>query len=436
MSENIIMPKLGMTMKEGTVEEWFKAEGDTVEEGESIVTISSEKLTQDVEAPASGTLLEIKVQAGDEAKVKAVLGVIGEEGESTGDNEVTDTEEETSKPTQSEDKQQDDPDKDEDKDTNSDKQHSTESASNQGHTEGQRIFISPLARKMAEEKDLDITRIKGTGGNQRITKLDIQRVADQGYDYEGSETSEVAPETTGRQTASGFDSTNIGEGLNPMRKRITQNMRQSLAETAQLTLHRKVDADRLLDFKARLSTELADANQEIKLTVTALLAKAIVLALKEYGAMNARYENGELTEYEDVHLGVATSLDEGLMVPVIQQADTKSIGALAKEIKAAAEAVRDGNTNDVQLQGATFTITNMGTSDIEYFTPILNRGETGILGVGALSKEVVLEADSVKQVSRIPLSLTFDHQILDGASAADFLKVLAKYIENPYLLIL
>lgn len=436
MSENIIMPKLGMTMKEGTVEEWFKAEGDTVEEGESIVTISSEKLTQDVEAPASGTLLEIKVQAGDEAKVKAVLGVIGEEGESTGDNEVTDTEEETSKPTQSEDKQQDDPDKDEDKDTNSDKQHSTESASNQGHTEGQRIFISPLARKMAEEKDLDITRIKGTGGNQRITKLDIQRVADQGYDYEGSETSEVAPETIGRQTASGFDSTNIGEGLNPMRKRIAQNMRQSLAETAQLTLHRKVDADRLLDFKARLSTELADANQEIKLTVTALLAKAIVLALKEYGAMNARYENGELTEYEDVHLGVATSLDEGLMVPVIQQADTKSIGALAKEIKAAAEAVRDGNTNDVQLQGATFTITNMGTSDIEYFTPILNRGETGILGVGALSKEVVLEADSVKQVSRIPLSLTFDHQILDGASAADFLKVLAKYIENPYLLIL
>ncbi|MCI2947086.1 2-oxo acid dehydrogenase subunit E2 [Staphylococcus caledonicus] len=436
MSENIIMPKLGMTMKEGTVEEWFKAEGDTVEEGESIVTISSEKLTQDVEAPASGTLLEIKVQAGDEAKVKSVLGVIGEEGESTGDNEDAETDEQTSKPTQAEDKQEDGTNKDEAEVAHAEQQRSSESTSNQGHTDGQRIFISPLARKMAEEKDLDITRIKGTGGNQRITKLDIQRVADQGYDYEGNETSEVASETTGSQTASGFDSTKIGEGLNPMRKRIAQNMRQSLAETAQLTLHRKVDADRLLDFKERLSTELADANQEVKLTVTALLAKAIVLALKEYGAMNARYEDGELTEYDDVHLGVATSLDEGLMVPVIQQADTKSIGALAKEIKAAAEAVREGNTNDVQLQGATFTITNMGTSDIEYFTPILNRGETGILGVGALSKEVVLEAGSVKQVSRIPLSLTFDHQILDGASAADFLKVLAKYIENPYLLIL
>ena len=153
------------------------------------------------------------------------------------------------------------------------------------------------------------------------------------------------------------------------------------------------------------------------MTVTALLAKAIVLALKDYGAMNARYENGQLTEYDDVHLGVATSLDEGLMVPVINNADTKSIGALAKEIKSSAEAVRDGNTNDVKLSGATFTITNMGTSGIEYFTPILNLSETGILGVGALSKEVVLEGDSVKQVSRIPLSLTFDHQILDGASA-------------------
>ena len=127
------------------------------------------------------------------------------------------------------------------------------------------------------------------------------------------------------------------------------------------------------------------------MTVTALLAKAIVLALKDYGAMNARYENGQLTEYDDVHLGVATSLDEGLMVPVINNADTKSIGALAKEIKSSAEAVRDGNTNDVKLSGATFTITNMGTSGIEYFTPILNLSETGILGVGALSKKLYLK---------------------------------------------
>lgn len=427
MSENIIMPKLGMTMKEGTVEEWFKSEGDTVEEGESIVTISSEKLTNDVEAPTSGTLLKIKVQAGEDAKVKAVLGIIGEEGEDLGSDD------DDSGETNQENK---------DNDTTSENQQasSNEEQSDKKDTEKEakpeqrdRIFISPLARNMAEDKELDITRIKGTGGNDRITKLDIQRVDSEGYDYEGEA---GTSNESASSTAQNVDVSSIGEGLNPMRQRIAQNMRQSLNNTAQLTLHRKVNADRLLDFKARLSEELKDADQDVKLTVTALLAKAVVLALKEYGAMNARYENGELTEYEDVHLGIATSLEDGLMVPVIDNADTKSIGTLAKEIKTSAEAVREGNTSDVQLSGATFTITNMGASGIEYFTPILNLGETGILGVGALAKELVLEGDNVKQVSRIPLILTFDHQILDGAGAADFLKVLAKYIENPYLLML
>ena len=427
MSENIIMPKLGMTMKEGTVEEWFKSEGDTVEEGESIVTISSEKLTNDVEAPTSGTLLKIKVQAGEDAKVKAVLGIIGEEGEDVGSDD--DDSEETTQ----ENKDNDTTSEDQQASSNEEQSDKKDTEKEAKPEQRDRIFISPLARNMAEDKELDITRIKGTGGNDRITKLDIQRVDSEGYDYEGEA---GTSNESASSTAQNVDVSSIGEGLNPMRQRIAQNMRQSLNNTAQLTLHRKVNADRLLDFKARLSEELKDADQDVKLTVTALLAKAVVLALKEYGAMNARYENGELTEYDDVHLGIATSLEDGLMVPVIDNANTKSIGTLAKEIKTSAEAVREGNTSDVQLSGATFTITNMGASGIEYFTPILNLGETGILGVGALAKELVLEGDHVKQISRIPLSLTFDHQILDGAGAADFLKVLAKYIENPYLLML
>ena len=427
MSKNIIMPKLGMTMKEGTVEEWFKSEGDTVEEGESIVTISSEKLTNDVEAPTSGTLLKIKVQAGEDAKVKAVLGIIGEEGEDIGSDD--DDSEETTQ----EKKDNDTTSESQQASSNGEQSDNKDTEKEAKPEQRERIFISPLARNMAKDKELDITRIKGTGGNDRITKLDIQRVDSEGYDYEGE--ADTSNENAS-STPQNFDVSSIGEGLNPMRQRIAQNMRQSLNNTAQLTLHRKVNADRLLDFKARLSEELKDADQDVKLTVTALLAKAVVLALKEYGAMNARYENGELTEYDDVHLGIATSLEDGLMVPVIDNANTKSIGTLAKEIKTSAEAVREGNTSDVQLSGATFTITNMGASGIEYFTPILNLGETGILGVGALAKELVLEGDNVKQVSRIPLSLTFDHQILDGAGAADFLKVLAKYIENPYLLML
>lgn len=424
MSENIIMPKLGMTMKEGTVEEWFKSEGDTVNEGDSIVTISSEKLTQDVEAPASGTLLKINVQAGEEAKVKAVLGVIGEEGESTQQQ----SEENNSKDETNDEAKESDADN-----GNANQEVKVQQPSQEDASQEQRLFISPLARKMADKEDLDITRINGTGGNQRITKLDIQRILENGYDQGYYTSSEPQQDTS---EIANFAVGNVGEGLSPMRKNIAQNMRQSLQNTAQLTLHRKVDADHLLEFKDKLKGELQNAGQDVKLTVTTLLAKAVVLALKDYGAINARYENGTLTEYDDVHLGVATSLEDGLMVPVITQADTKSVGALANEIKQSSEAVREGKTNDVQLQGATFTITNMGSSEIEYFTPILNVGEIGILGIGALAQEVVMDNGNVKLVSRIPLSLTFDHQILDGAGAAEFLKVLAKYIENPYLLIL
>ncbi|TKW74630.1 MAG: 2-oxo acid dehydrogenase subunit E2, partial [Staphylococcus hominis] len=265
MSENIIMPKLGMTMKEGTVEEWFKSEGDTVEEGESIVTISSEKLTNDVEAPTSGTLLKIKVQAGEDAKVKAVLGIIGEEGEDVGSDD--DDSEETTQ----ENKDNDTTSEDQQASSNEEQSDKKDTEKEAKPEQRDRIFISPLARNMAKDKDLDITRIKGTGGNDRITKLDIQRVDSEGYDYEGEA---GTSNESASSTAHNFDVSSIGGGLNPMRQRIAQNMRQSLNNTAQLTLHRKVNADRLLDFKARLSEELKDADQDVKLTVTALLAKA------------------------------------------------------------------------------------------------------------------------------------------------------------------
>lgn len=424
MSNNIIMPKLGMTMTEGTVEEWHKQEGDTVESGEAILTISSEKLTQDIESPATGTLLEIKVQESENTEVKSVLGIIGESGEST-DTETTN---ETT----------DNPNEDESSDSNDSQENSNSHITSKNPTEDEqnsetRIFISPLARNMANDNGLNITTIKGTGGNGRITKIDINRVLENGDDKESysNSTSENLKAQTSTDNAS-----SIGEGLNPMRKSIAQNMRQSLDKTAQLTLHRKANFDQLLAFKDKLNEELNQAGQEVKVSVTALIAKAVVLSLTEYQPINARYEQGELTRYDNVNLGIATSLDDGLMVPVIEKANEKGIGSLAKSIKINADAVRDGDTSQVKLDGATFTITNMGASGIEYFTPILNLGETGILGVGDVSTELILEDENIKQISRLPLSLTFDHQILDGASASDFLKILVKNIESPYLLII
>ena len=413
MSEIITMPKLGMTMTEGTIVEWYKEVGEPVNEGEPVLMISSEKLNQEVEAPISGILLAKKADVDDLLEVGAPLAVIGEEGEAIDTNEVDVEQESTATSAEVE---------------------SVEESVQSVKTEkrkGDRIFITPLARKMVKEQNLDIELIKGTGGNTRITKRDIQRVLANGYDYQAE--SQVA--ATLEAPVANYDS--IGEGLRPMRKAIARNMRRSLGETAQLTIHRKVNADKLIKFQKVLRNEIESSDLDVKLTVTVLIARATVLALQELKKMNSHYQNGKLTEFDEVHLGIATSLDDGLLVPVVKDAHQKTIGTLAKEIKDVSTKARNGEAGGDLLTGSTFTITNLGASGIEYFTPILNTPETGILGVGSFQDELVLtEKGNVKSVKKIPLSLTFDHQIVDGSLAADFVSILVKYIENPYLLVL
>ena len=420
MAENIVMPKLGMTMKEGTVEEWHKSVGDTVEAGETVATISSEKLTQDVESPGAGELLDIKVDEGDSIEVKGIMGVIGEAGESTGEAGSAEDEGEAEPPKTAS--------KDEPAETsqtqNADKRPAGSAQA------GTRIFISPLARRMAAAHDLPIEQIEGTGGNGRITRLDINRVLEGGLDKEAAAGETAEPAGTAPQAA------DVGEGLNPMRKTIARNMRASLDNTAQLTLHRKAEIDQLIDFQKKLRTEAEQSGVDVKLSLTVLIAKATVLALQDYKKMNSRYENGELTEYDAVHLGIATALDEGLVVPVVKNAEQKSIGALAEEIRDLSAQARHGEASQETLSGSTFSISNMGASGVEYFTPILNTAESGILGVGAFQKELAMVDDKVTEITKIPFSLTFDHQILDGAAAGEFLTILVRYIENPYLLVL
>lgn len=412
MSETIIMPKLGMTMTEGTIVEWYKEVGDPVKEGEPVLMISSEKLNQDVEAPISGILLAKNANVDDQLVVGAPIAVIGEEGEVVVTN----------------DGQADQPVAASVEDV---EQKANVVKADEKKVKGNRIFITPLARKIVKEQNLDIDFIKGTGGNDRITKRDIQRVLAEGYDYQAESQVAAALATP----VANYES--VGEGLNPMRKAIARNMRKSLGQTAQLTLHRKVNADGLIKFQKVLKKEIESADLDVKLTITVLVARATVLALQELKKMNSHYQDGQLTEFDEVHLGIATSLDDGLLVPVVKDAHQKTISSLAKEIREVSVKARQGQADGDLLTGSTFTITNLGASGIEYFTPILNTPETGILGVGSFQEELALTEDGkVKSVKKIPLSLTFDHQIVDGALAADFVSILVKYIENPYLLVL
>lgn len=412
MSEAVVMPKLGMTMTEGTIVEWYKEVGDSVNKGEPILMISSEKLNQDVEAPITGVLLTKIGEVEDELEVGATIAVIGDEGEKIVTNDVQAVQSES--PATSESLEASD--------------HAAVLANTEEKTsKGDRTFITPLAKKMAKNKNLDITLIKGTGGNGRITKRDIQCALASQVD----DPTPAPPEPTPTIAET------VGEGLPPMRKAIARNMRKSLGQTAQLTLHRKANADHLIDFQKVLRKEIESSELDIKLTLTVLIARATVLALQELKKMNSLYHGGRLTEFDEVHLGIATSLKDGLLVPVIKDAHQKTIGNLAKEIKELTEKAKNGEAGGDLLSGSTFTITNLGASGIEYFTPILNTPETGILGVGSFQDELTLtENGTVKSVKKIPFSITFDHQILDGATAAEFLNILIKYIESPYLLVL
>lgn len=398
MAETILMPKLGLTMTEGTVDIWYKKEGDPVKKGEALCEISSEKLSQDVEAETDGVLLKILVPVGKEVSCKDPIGFVGQPGEALPSSVA-------------------EPEKVEQKT----EEVATTSASPTKVTKVTektgRVFISPLAKKIAEEKGIDYTEIVGTGGNGRITRKDVEA-----YKAPAKETAMTQQVPT-------------GEGLTGMRKAIAKNMMNSIHSSAQLSLHRKIDVTELMVFRKELKAKLGDSVSSSVFSLNIFLVKALAQALREVPLMNAHYDGQTYMKNEEINIGIAVALDEGLIVPVIKGAEKRSLSNLAKEFGRVTTAAKDGSLSGDDLSGGTFSMTNLGSEGIEYFTPILNAPEVGILGVGALSSRLVLGEDSeLLEKKELPLSLTFDHQVVDGAPAAQFMKHLANYLEHPYLL--
>lgn len=409
MAAEIVMPKLGLTMTEGTVEKWFVKEGDEVAQDDPIVEISSEKLTNEVLAPEAGVIIKIVAEEGDVIPSRGVMAYIGKAGESVGGEAAK--EEAPEKP-------------------QAPKQEAQEKAAEQtpakapSREEGERIFITPVARKMAEEQGIDIRDVNGTGGNGRITRLDIDRYVP------AAVPAEKAPEK-----AAG--TSEYGAGLQGMRKTIAERMMRSVHTTARVTNQRKVDVTQLMAFRKEIEGKVNEPLTNGELSINTLLAKAVILALKETPEMNAWYYDGEYVQMEEVHLGIATALEEGLVVPVVRDAHQMALSQLGPAIRKVASDARQGTLDGGLYSGSTFSITNLGGYEIEYFTPIINTPEVGILGVGALQKELELDDDGgVVQKLKLPLSLSYDHQIIDGAPAAEFLSKIAAYLQDPYRLLI
>ncbi|MGG8392393.1 dihydrolipoamide acetyltransferase family protein [Bacillus cereus] len=399
MAVEVVMPKLGMAMKEGIITNWNIKAGDNVAKGELIASINSEKIETEIEAPADGTVLDIAVSEDEGVPPGTVICYIGKPNEKVEMQESTHVVEE--------------------KTFNIKVQNVQNQEPNGKEVAKQRIKISPVAKKIAKSENLDIKVLVGTGPGGRITKADVLKAL---------EVRVIVPEISEQEESNVIPVTG-------MRKAIANRMHASLQNSAQLTLTMKVDVTDLVALHKEIA-KVVQKRYDNKLTITDFVSRAAVLALGEHKEMNSAYIDDAIHQFEHVHLGMAVALEKGLIVPAIRFANNLSLVELSKEIKNVAQKARAGSLSSDDMHGTTFTISNLGSFGIEYFTPVLNTPETGILGIGAIEHVPVYKGKKLKKGSMLPLSLTFDHRVLDGAPAAAFLRTIKHYLEEPITILL
>jgi len=400
MVTKVIVPQKGLSDESCVIQEWKKKEGDRVEKGEIICEVETNKAVFEVEAPASGIILKILHQEGEEVPVLDVIAIIGEPGEEYQHLLEKKETRETGKPQESK-IIQETATQDEQEDSGSAKKISG-------------IKISPRAQKIAIENNLDISIIKGSGPDGRIIERDIKKAL----------LIETPP--VKREKRSGIYQEIPVKGI---RKIIAERMFQSLQSTAQLTLHSSFQAKRLLDYRDRLKDSPEESSYR-DININHLIMFGIIKALRKYPEMNSHYQDGRIIQFKEIHLGFAVDTKEGLKVPVVHQAEQYSLEEFAQKVQQLTQQCIDRSIRPDDLEGGTFTVTNMGNLGIELFTPILNVPQTGILGIGCKQIRPVITANSVEFTSFIGLSLTFDHRVMDGAPAGRFLAQVITILEN------
>jgi pyruvate dehydrogenase E2 component (dihydrolipoamide acetyltransferase) len=418
----VTMPVLGLTMEEGTVAEWLKHEGETVKKDEPLLTVEMDKGTVEVPAPASGVLRRIVVQPGTAVPVRTLIAEIGEAGEvaSAAPAPV---------------------------------------ASSPRLIAGQRLFASPRARMRARSMGMDLISIHGSGPHGRIVEADVlaegatearivatplaRRLAQehgvaigdlQGTGPGGRVTQDDVLRAADEKRVTAADA--AAQPLTRIRRVTSERMAASARATARVSLFLEADFSEAARFRAQLQPEFARLGVP-KLPWDALIARAAALALTEHPAILAQWVDAQVIRRpEGVHVGVAVALEpEGLVVPVLRHADVRSLRELAADLLGLVDKAHAGRLSPAEMQGGTFTITNLGAYRIDGFTPIINPPETAILGVGRIADKPVVVQGSIEPRTMCTLSLSFDHRVVDGVPAAAFLARLAELLERPYALL-
>lgn len=409
MATTMLMPKLSDTMEEGIILKWRKKEGDKVKAGEIIAEIQSDKADMEQEAYESGVLLKIFPKEGEAVKVGAPLVIIGKEGEDisallagmTTTKQAVDSKQEAT------------PVAAEPVATSATMAVSTPAVTVTGGDT--RIKASPLAKKIAQEKNIDLRTIKGSGPFGRIVKADVE--------------AQTATPSMPRKVLAPLQTKEIP--LSMMRKTIAKRLLESKATIPHFYLTIEMNMKRAIDFRASLN-EITGA----KISYNDIVMRAVALALRENPKANSSFMGDKIIEHGRIDVGFAVAVDEGLITPIIRNADQKTLAEISTESKELAKRAREGKLKLEEFTGGTFTVSNLGMYDIENFAAIINPPEGAILAVGTIVEKPVVENGQIVVGHTMKVTLSCDHRVVDGAIGAEFLQSFKRFIENPLALVL
>lgn len=432
------LPDIGEGIHEGEIAKWMVAEGDEIKEDDVLVEIQNDKAMVEIPSQVDGTVTKIHVPEGEVTTVGTVIVTIDDGSEDSGESEEESKDEEKKEEKSEDDKKDDSEDEgkeaSEKESESEDKEEKKEKKSSGG-----RVIAMPSVRKFAREEDVDINEVTGSGKNGRVTKEDIETFKSGDAPAETEEASSeesTEEESQVAASAAGDGSRETREKMSGMRKAIAKAMVNSKQTSPHVTHMDEVVVDDLWDHRKKFKDIAAE--QDVKLTFLPYVVKAIVSTLKKFPELNTSIDNEtmEIIQKHYYNIGIAADTERGLVVPVIKDANTKSMFEISNEINELAEKARDGKLSGDEMKGGSMSISNLGSAGGSHFTPVINQPEVAILGIGRIEEKAIVRDGQVVPARVLALSLSYDHRQVDGMKAQTALNHMKRLLNNPELLLM
>lgn len=419
MAESVKMPKMSDTMTEGVLAKWHKKVGDTVKTGDLVAEIETDKATMDFESFQEGTLLYIGAKEGEAVPIDGLIAILGKPGEDiaellgNGGQNLAPLSQESNKVQNAAHSESAPVLVSETSKTSSGAQENLPHSEN-GHGDS-RIKASPLARKIAEEKGIDLSQIKGSADHGRIVKKDLENIA-------STPMVELKTQAVSTSPVLSFDEISVSQ----MRKTIAKRLSESLFTAPHFYLTMSIDMDKSMKLRKQINETAS-----VKISFNDLVLKSVALALKSHPKINSSWMGDKIRINHSVNIGVAVAVEEGLLVPVIRNADQKGLSTISSEVKEFVGKAKDKKLQPSDWEGSTFTISNLGMFGIDEFTAIINTPDACILAIGGIQSVPVVRNDQVVPGNIMKVTLSCDHRVVDGATGAAFLQTVKDLLESP-----